>query len=493
MALQLNQSQKLSQSLSMTPQLQHAIKLLQLGRLDYISAIAEELEKNPMLEEVRDGEFGETFHGGEADRMGTEFAEGVDNQGLSDPAREEFEPRVNAVDERSPFSEEDYWEYLGDSQAVSSTGSLGSNELGSLDLPAPKTETLTSFLFEQVRCLELPESIEHRASTIIGNLNSDGYLECSVAELALDDSSLVEFEAALAIVQSLDPAGVGARNFAECLALQLQRAGRENSLAARIVRSHLPLLQTRRYQDIARAEGVAVDQVYQAIREIQQLDPYPARAFQDESAEYVIPDIYVVRHGDQFVVTLNDEGVPRLRISPYYLDLLRSPENKAPEGREFINERLKAATWLLKSIQQRQQSIFRVTESIVRHQKEFFEKGIHYLKPLVLKTVADDIGMHESTVSRVTSNKFVHTPQGVFQLKFFFSSGISGNEGELSSSSIREKIKELISTEEESKPLSDQQIVDALAKKGVDIARRTVAKYREELGFLSASKRKKLF
>jgi RNA polymerase sigma-54 factor len=493
MALQLKQSQKLSQSLSMTPQLQHAIKLLQLGRLDYISAIAEELEKNPMLEEVREGGAGDNFGDGDFSSSGDGGSESLVAEGLSNPAELESESRVETVGDRSPFSEEEYWEYLGDSQAGTSSLAQGANDYLTAEIAAPKSETLTSFLIEQLDTLEFSSALRHHVLSIIGNLNAQGYLECDLSELGGSEGGISEWEAALSIVQSLDPAGVGARSLSECLLLQLQRADRGDSLAAKIVVNHLPLLQARRYQDIARIEGVAIEKVYQSLKEIQRLEPHPTRVFQEDAAEYVIPDIYVVREGDQYIVTLNDDGVPRLRISKYYLDLLRGSEGKASEGREFINERLKAATWLLKSIQQRQQSIFKVTESIVRHQQEFFDKGIQYLKPLVLKAVADDIGLHESTVSRVTSNKFVHTPLGVFELKFFFSSSISGVEGELSSSAIREKIKQMISAEDESKPLSDQQIVDALSNQGVDIARRTVAKYREGLGFLSASKRKKLF
>jgi RNA polymerase sigma-54 factor len=488
MSLQLKLSQKLNQSLSMTPQLQHAIKLLQLGRLDYISAIGEELEKNPLLEEVR-----EDFDTSDFEYRGGDKLEAMGESGMSDPSVAEAEPTLQSVDEKSPFAEEDYLEYLSDSQALTSQGGNQPDFSVNTELAAPLGESLSNFLNEQIEALDISTAIAGRVRTIIGNLDQYGYLECSLSELVQDDSQFAEFESALTLVQSLDPPGVGARNLRECLLLQLERLGRGTSVAFRIVADHLALLQTRRYQEIARSESVEVEEVYKAIREIQSLEPHPARAFVDDAAAYVIPDIYIIKEGSEFVVSLNDDGVPRLRISPYYLDLLRSQEGKSRESREYINERLKAATWLLKSIQQRQQSIFKVTESIVRFQKEFFEKGVQHLKPLVLKTVADDIGMHESTVSRVTSNKFVHTPQGVFELKFFFSSAIAAFEGELSSSAIREKIKQLISAEDDSVPLSDQQLVDALKKEGIDIARRTVAKYREALGFLSASKRKKLF
>jgi RNA polymerase sigma-54 factor len=269
--------------------------------------------------------------------------------------------------------------------------------------------------------------------------------------------------------------------------------GLGDSLEARIVANHLDKLEKKKYELIAKAENVEVEEIYKAITSIQSLEPRPGRPFGDDAIRYITPDIYVTKVGNEFVISLNEDGLPKLRVSPYYLELLKNTDADNSVNKAYLNERLKAATWLIKSIHQRQQTIYRVTESIVKFQREFLAQGISKLRPLVLKEVADDIGMHESTVSRVTTNKYVHTPQGVFELKFFFTTGIRSGDGEVSSSSIKDKIKNVISAEPADNPLSDQQIVDILKQQEIDIARRTVAKYREALGIESSSKRKKLF
>lgn len=265
------------------------------------------------------------------------------------------------------------------------------------------------------------------------------------------------------------------------------------SLEARIVIHHLDKLERRKYDAIAKEEGVTVEQVYEAVKAIQTLEPRPGRQFADEETRYITPDIYVYKVGGEYVISLNEDGMPRLRVSPYYLDILKRSGEENEPNRAYLNDKLKAASWLIKSIHQRQQTIHKVTESIVKHQREFFDYGIEKLKPLVLKDIADDIGMHESTVSRVTTNKYVHTPQGVFELKFFFSTAIKTANGDVSSSSVKERIKQIIGEEDASNPISDQRIVELLGEENVQIARRTVAKYRESLGILSSSKRKKLF
>jgi RNA polymerase sigma-54 factor len=263
-------------------------------------------------------------------------------------------------------------------------------------------------------------------------------------------------------------------------------------LESRIISSHLDKLEKRKYDAIAKAEGVTREDIARAIGLIRTLEPRPGRPFADEAVRYIVPDVYVQKVGKDFIVTLNEEGVPRLQINPMYTTLLKDAGAAQDGNKAYLTERVRAASWLIKSIQQRQQTIFRVTESIVKFQRAFFEHGVSHLKPLVLKDVADDIGMHESTVSRVTTEKYVHTPQGLFELKFFFTSGIKTDAGDISSSSVKDQIKNIIAAESPANPISDQQIVDVLKAKNIDIARRTVAKYRETLGIPSSSQRKQI-
>jgi RNA polymerase sigma-54 factor len=328
----------------------------------------------------------------------------------------------------------------------------------------------------------------------IGNLDKNGYLCISYEEIAEEcNCTLEEVQSAADLLHSLDPVGVGARDMKECLLIQLEHKGLSGGLTEKIIKLHLSKLENRKYDLIAKEEGVELKDVYTSVTTIQSLDPRPARQFTEDATRYIVPDIYISKVGKEYVITLNDDGMPRLVVSPYYLELLKKKDETSKEQRHYLNEKLKAASWLIKSIYQRQQTIYKVTESIVKYQREFLEYGIDRLKPLVLKEVANDIGMHESTVSRVTTNKYVHTPQGVFELKYFFTSGIKTAEGDISSSSIKEKIKSLIAAEDPAKPLSDQQIVETFQAENVTIARRTVAKYRESLGILSSSRRKKLF
>ena len=289
-----------------------------------------------------------------------------------------------------------------------------------------------------------------------------------------------------------DPVGCCTANLKESLLTQLEARGLANGIESKIICEHLEKLEKRKYDAIAKAEGVTREDISRAIATIRSLEPRPGRPFSDETVRYIVPDAYVQKVGDDFVVTLNEDGVPRLQINPMYSSMLK--ENRAPnsENKAYLTERLRAASWLIKSIQQRQQTIYRVTESIVKFQRAFFEQGVSHLKPLVLKDIADDIGMHESTVSRVTTEKYVHTPQGLFELKFFFTSGIKTGAGDISSSSVKDFIKNIISAEAPQSPISDQQIVDLLKAKSIDIARRTVAKYRETLGIPSSSQRKQI-
>ncbi len=492
MALEAKLVQKLGQSLLMTPQLQQAIKLLQLGRLEYKEAIEKELLENPILEEVKESD-------DEAPRSSLNPIEGneSDNPGPLVEAGNSSSADPLSVGEKTPVDWENYLEGLSDWRgSATPRGTADSEERPSLEATLTRTESLQDHLAEQLRLMTVDESDKEIISHILGNLDKDGLLCATYEEVAqAANCTVTDVEHGIEIVKTLDPAGLAARTMPESLLFQLENRGLENSLEARIIKDHLDKLEKRKYDQIAKAEGVAVEDVYKAITLIQTLDPRPAHQFSDDTIRYVIPDIYVYKVSGEYVITLNEDGLPKLRVSPYYLQLLKNGDAENAPNKSYLSERLKAASWLIKSIHQRQNTIYRVTESIVKFQREFLELGVEKLKPLVLKDVADDIGMHESTVSRVTTNKFVHTPQGVFELKYFFTTGIKSNSGgaDVSSSAIKEKIKNLIAAESSADPISDQKIVELLAKDNIDIARRTVAKYREALGIESSSRRKKLF
>ncbi|MFM1849092.1 MAG: polymerase, sigma 54 subunit, RpoN/SigL [Pseudomonadota bacterium] len=472
----------------MTPQLQQAIKLLQLGRLEYKEAIEKELLENPVLEEMKELD---------DDPSGSKST-AAESDTLKEPQLGESAPEQEAAGEGNPESKvdwEDYLESFIDSRgSATPKGTIDHEDRPSIEATLTKGESLVDHVVAQLRHVDLDRADEEIAVHIVGNLDKDGYLCASFEEIAEECGvSVEEAERVVRSIQQLDPPGLAARNLGECLLIQLEQMGLENALESRIVRNHLDKLENRRYDQIAKAESVAVDDVYKAITTIQQLEPRPGRPFADDSIRYIVPDIYVYKVGGEYVISLNEDGLPRLRVNPMYLELLRQDGADNVPNKTYLTERLKAASWLIKSIHQRQNTIYRVTESIVKFQRDFLDHGIEKLRPLVLKDVADDIDMHESTVSRVTTNKYVHTPQGVFELKYFFTTAIKTAGGEMSSSTIKERIKNIIAAEKPEAPISDQEIAEILGKENIDIARRTVAKYREGLGILSSSKRKKLF
>ncbi len=478
MALEIKLNQKLSQSLVMTPQLQQAIKLLQLGRVEYLEMIERELLENPVLEEQSDGETSSSSSESAAQ----------DSLPETEPRERESQSQENKSSDYPDFAQDSAFEY---SRARKGDGE---GERPSIEATVSNPTGLASHLLWQLRTSELPEADEDIAAQIIGNLDRNGYLCCSIEELSALCGRCVEtIEPVLQLVQSLDPPGIAARDLRECLLIQLEQVGLSDTLAWSIVSHHLSELEIRRYDAIAKREGVTVEQVYEAIKVIQKLEPRPGRPFADEAPIYITPDVYVRKVGDEYVVSLNDSGVPKLRLNPMYQALLTEGRGKEAPDKEYLQDRIRSASWLIKSIQQRQQTIYKVTQSIVRFQREFLEHGVSALKPLVLRDVASDVGMHESTVSRVTTNKYVHTPQGVFELKYFFTSGLRTDGGEVSSESVKDRIRDLVAKENPKKPLSDQAIVASLKSEGIDIARRTVAKYREMLNILSSSRRKRVF
>ncbi len=502
MALEIKLNQKLSQSLVMTPQLQQAIKLLQLGRLDYLEVIEKELLENPVLEDGR-----EESPESDAIKVADEVlaASGIDEAVSSVESLKDLNATAPEGDDASFDSIEatvaddvDWYAYLDGYTDRPSSGS-GNNsfdgeERPSLEATVSSPEGLVSHVLWQLRTTDLPAEDYDIAVQVLGNLDRNGYLQSSFEELVpLCGRPVEDIERVVGVIQYLDPPGIAARDLRECLLIQLKQLGQQDCLSWRIVDKHLAKLEIRRYDLIARDEQIEVTDVYEAIKVIQKLEPRPGRPFIDDQPIYITPDIYVRKVGDEYVISLNEAGMPRLRVNTQYREMLLSGTLKDAPNKEYLQDRIRSAAWLIKSIHQRQQTIYKVTESIMKFQREFLEKGVSALKPLVLRDVAESVSMHESTVSRVTTNKYVHTPQGVFELKFFFTSGLRGTDGDVSSESVKERIRTLITAEDSKKPLSDQQLVEMLKGEGVDIARRTVAKYREMMNILSSSRRKKVF
>jgi RNA polymerase sigma-54 factor len=485
MALEPKLFQKLSQQLVMTPQLRQAIKILQVSRSELESLIETELEENPVLEEGQQ-EKPAVEPSAEEPRV-----DGV--MGEVEPAVEAPKPEAENAKDLKEIDWGEYFETYGNEFHGSSpndTEASDDDRRPSLENVLTKTEDLLGHLEWQIRMSSLSLEEERLAGLIIGNVDDDGYLGATVEEIAsLAGVEPARVEAVLAKVQEFDPPGVCARNLRECLLIQLRQLGLGESLAARIVREHLDMLESRRFEKLARDLGVSVGEVIEAAKVVSSLEPKPGRNFGEGEARYVTPDVHVTKVGEDYVITLNDDGLPYLRVSNYYRKMLGA--DPTGEAKGYIQEKMRAASWLIKSIQQRQRTIYLVTQSIVKFQRDFFERGIAGLRPLVLKDVANDIGMHESTVSRATSNKYVHTPQGTFELKFFFTSSLRAGAGEdVSSESVKQRIREIIQGEDARHPYSDQYIAALLAKENVDIARRTVAKYREMMAILPSSKRK---
>lgn len=343
----------------------------------------------------------------------------------------------------------------------------------------------------QLALAKFDEKEEEIGGLIIGNIDDDGYLKLSVEEIAQKAGAEIELvEKVLAKIQEFDPVGVAARNLEECLSIQAKQTP-EPELTRRLIKGHLKDLERKNYHAIAKGLGVTTEKVLTLVKLIGAMEPKPGRPFYDERAQYISPDIYIYKVGDEFIIVQNEDGLPKLKISSFYQNALKR-DSVSTKEKEYINDKLRSAIWLIRSIHQRQRTIFKVTESIIKFQKEFLEKGIDHLRPMVLRDVAEDIGMHESTVSRVTSNKYIHTPQGIYELKFFFNSSIRRIQGtDIASESVKDKIKTIITSEDPKHPYSDQEIVELLRKENVEIARRTIAKYREGMNILPSSRRKK--
>ncbi len=483
MSLALKQQLKLTQQLLMTPQLQQAIKLLQLSRLELADTIRQEIEQNPLLEEINSGD--------------TDYDISPDSLSATEetPAASESEKtgEVN-MDNVSSMQEinweDDYANYY-DAGFSFSRETPERNRLTQIDFFTKETN-LQSHLQWQMSNAELSEELEDACLFVIGNLNHNGFLEVNLEDITREIGCNEDTaRKAITIIQDMDPPGVAATNVQESLVLQLKRLDLENSLAAEIIKDHLHSLELKNYGAIAKATKKPIKEVLAAIDIITGLNPFPGEQYAERDIHYIIPDVFVHKVGDEYLIVLNDEGLPRLKVSSAYEQIVEGDTNASAETKAYIKEKLRDAVWLIKSMQQRQRTIYKVVESLLKFQKDFFEKGVQHLKPLVLRDVAEDISMHESTVSRVTTNKYMHTPQGIYELKYFFSTAIPQQNGDaLAAESIRQRIKNMIKNENPEKPLTDNAISKILIQENIKVARRTVAKYREQLGILPVKHRR---
>lgn len=473
MALELKQQLKLSQQLLMTPQLQQAIKLLQLSRLELVETVQRELLENPFLEETE---------------------ESIPVQ----PEAETRSPDRDAVYDKDVANSADWEDYLGE---LSSSPKLAggreyelSEEISSLEARHAAHPTLAAHLMWQLRLSSLTERQKDIGECIIGNLDSSGYLRATTEEIAgLAEAAPPEVEPVIAAVQRFDPVGVAARSAQECLLIQIEMLHYDRDpILVELVKHHLEDLETHRYKPLLRKFRLDMDTLKEYIDIIQSLDPMPGASFGESEPMYVSPDVYVYPCDDDFIILLNDDGLPHLQMNNMY-DSGEVP--MSDKDKEYVNEKLRAASWLIRSLEQRQRTLYKVVESIVKYQRPFFEDGVSKLKPLILKDIAEDINMHESTVSRITTNKYVATPHGIFELKFFFNSALGLDDGsQVGSESVKALLKKCIGEEDPKDPLSDERLCDLLKEHlGVNIARRTVAKYRTALNIPSSSRRKSHF
>ena len=482
MSMEMKLNFKMEQRLVPTPMLQQAIKLLQLSRLELVQAVHQEMVENPILEEILEEEEEEL----------EQKQENPEDPSLDSIGQTQEEPPSEK--ESDPLEYEQDWDnYIQDNL---SQGSSADNytERPSIEATYKKEPTLADHLMWQLN-LSVDEDLDKFiGSSIIGNIQNDGYCIAGLQEIAeISQASEEDVLRVLKIIQTFEPNGVGAQTLKECLLIQAKTLPERLPLVENLIEHHLERLNERYYQKIASALKVTVEEIIAAVNTIKTFDPKPGLQFSSEGIDYVIPDLVVVKTETGYDVVLNDDGLPNIKISPYYHHLLKNTSE--PKTKEYLKKKHLAAEFLIKSIDKRRETIYKVGKSIVKLQVEFLDHGLSHLKPMVLKDVARDIEMHESTVSRITTNKYIDTPQGIKELKFFFHSGIKSFIGNNDMSSVRVKnmIQEIIKSEDPVKPLTDDEMVEALVKRNAKIARRTVTKYRKELNILPASKRKKIY
>jgi len=542
--LVINQSQRLV----LTPQLRQRIEMLQMTKLELGELVSQQLAENPVLEELApdevtvspdlanidftetpvsalngsaeipenptssagpfDGadpsystnysanEAGEFESGYDAGSPSTEFSQ-ASGEVVSDAPRdaEGGEAREAEIGERDSFEEIDFGstfeEYLDPGYRTRETEV---KETPSFEQFLRSEDSLADYLNWQLRLTITPADVADAAEAIIGNLNDDGYLDCSIEEIAaLGPWPMETAQKALEIVQQLDPTGVAARNLQECLLLQLNYLGYGDRLAAKMIREHFGQLQQHKLPELAKALGVNIEQVAQELKLIRsQLEPKPGRKYAPREAQYIEPEVYIEKIDDEYVIRFNDDGLPQLRINRQYRQMMENKET-SKETRDYIKDRFRSAVDLLKNIEHRKQTIYKVCERIVERQRDFLDKGVECLKPMMLKDISEDIGMHLSTVSRVVNGKYAHTPQGVIELRRFFTEGMVNDEGEeVSTRIIKLKIKKMIEAEDARNPLTDDEIAKTLAKEGQKLSRRTVAKYRDQMKIPGSRERRQV-
>lgn len=469
---------RLSQRLILTPQLQQAMKLLQLPQLELSQALSLEMIENPFLEESLDE---------------------VNEEELTREEKESIEVEEPEEDTEAPleklmhFSVDDYFEERGSDGRDLGYFNPGTVTPPSFELLLTKKQDLYDHLLWQLRFSNEREDIRTVAENLIGNIDENGYLLISLEELSEQlKSDITTTEEALRLVQGFDPPGVCARNLRECMLLQLGPLKLEGSLVEKIIANNMEELEKKKYKKIAQKYKIPLEDVMKAVKVIEGLEPKPGRNFSNTRTNYIVPDVYVTKTTDGYQIVLNDDGMPRLRISSLYRKLIRQKDVFQKEEKQFLMEKLRYAIGLLKSLEQRDRTIYRVTESILALQKEFFDRGVEHINPLTLKDVASILGMHESTISRVTSNKYLSCPHGVFSFRYFFSNALNSGSGKISSTSVKNTIRKIVVEEDSEKPLSDQRIVEILKSQGITVARRTIAKYRDELKILSQTQRRRI-
>ncbi|MEJ2253094.1 MAG: RNA polymerase factor sigma-54 [Nitrospirota bacterium] len=474
---------KMKQKLILTPQLQQAIKLLQLPQLELSQMLNNELVENPFLEEAAE--------------------ESPPEQDRNEVSEEEpYAP--GAEDAEAPLER---LMGFGSTDEYFDNRSYDGRDLGYFapDVDTAATQSLEQYVSQgtdlydhlnwQVRFSTAPEDVRAAAEVVIGNIDENGYLVASAEDVGRFAECPPETaEKAVRLVQTFDPPGVGARDLKECLLLQLRPLELEGTLVENLIRKNLPDIEKRRYQRLATEYGCSLEEIRGALKVIEGLEPKPGRGFSSGQPVYIKPDVFVVPDGEDFRIILNDDSIPNIRINSYYRKLLVQKNTLSREEKEYLNERLRSAVWLLKSLDQRNKTIYRVTESILKFQRDFFDKGVSQMKPLNLRDVAQDLDMHESTISRATSNKYLSCTHGLFGFRYFFSSGVRSDNGagSVSSTSVKDMIRKIIGEEDPRKPLSDQKVSDMLKELNISVARRTVAKYRDELNIAAQNMRKKM-
>jgi len=473
MEMKMNLNLKMSQKLVMTPMLQQAIKLLPLARLELAQLVRQEIIENPVLEELLE----------EENEQDSNQEESGPKEDITPEAEQDTTPQDQEIDWDSYFQDN-----IDRGMSIESYA-----EKPSIEATYKKEATLADHLMWQLDMTVDSETDRFIGSCIIGNIQNDGYLCADLQEIVtISQSDEDNVLRVLKFIQGFEPTGVASRSLKECLMLQAQALSDKNPYVEVLIENYLERLEDRYLQKVASELKISLDVVLEALETIKGFCPKPGLLFSSEGIDYVVPDLVVFKTDEGYDVALNDEGVPNLQISSYYHNLLKT--TKEGQTKEYLEDKYRSALWLIKSIDQRRQTIYKVGKSIVKLQKSFLDDGLSYLQPMVLKDVAKDIEMHESTVSRITTNKYIDTPQGVFELKFFFHSGIKSYMGNsMSSIRVKNMIKEIIKEEDRNSPLTDDQMVEALMMKNVKIARRTITKYRKELNIPPASKRKKLF